>query len=140
MLYPTLIPLLAAAAPDSPQNVQSLVRWGVVALGGCFVLVIGLAVLRRVAKAWKQSPIETGFTIHELRKLRESGRLTPEEYELARNRVIDRARHGISTRTPRTPPGIPGTPGSKSPDLGSAEPQNPSESSDGPELPDTGQQ
>jgi hypothetical protein len=65
-------------------------------LGGLLVLALagaGLMVFTRRMAVGKQAPgAREGFELDDLRSLMERGEITPEEYDRARRRMVDRAR------------------------------------------------
>lgn len=80
---------LVLGANDAGTELLALLPW----LGLVFVLILvgGVVVLmvRNRLRAGQETPPEdTGFTLADLRKLRDRGELSAEEYELARVKMI----------------------------------------------------
>lgn len=71
---------------------------GLVIIGGAAILIA-----RNRLNATSDSGSDVGFSLSDLRKLRDKGEITPEEYEVARNRVVKNVRSSLEKK-PKTPP------------------------------------
>jgi hypothetical protein len=82
-----------------------LIPW----LGGLLLLAVAGALLmawtRRMAVGRHASGHRDGFGLDDLRAMAERGEITPEEYDRARRRMVDRVRSAPSPKGPETPSG-----------------------------------
>lgn len=73
--------------------VSEVLTWLLVALG---IMVLGATVAmilyRRLMRRWRNTTPPTGFTLDQLRQLRDQGQLTEQEYQRARQAVLAQIR------------------------------------------------
>jgi hypothetical protein len=89
-MTPLVSPIIATAAPSSTAF-REILPWLIALL---VLAVIGGIVIMLVRR-WVRSsdgPSEEGFTLHDLRQLHAAGRLSDEEFERAKARLIERVR------------------------------------------------
>jgi hypothetical protein len=77
--------------------------WGailivVVVIGSVFIMI-----LRRRMNAAHSSAQDAGFSLSDLRAMRDRGEITPEEYEQTRARVIAKVKSQAAKKTPPAP-------------------------------------
>jgi len=98
-LDPPAIRLLAASPGGQDAVFQSILLFG----GLLLVLALGVAVLAYARRRLREDrpASEDGLTLDELRGLRDSGRLTIDEYERLRKRVLERVASGGDAETAR---------------------------------------
>ncbi len=92
--------LLAAAPPDS--DYRAIFLWSFVLI---VLLVIAFAAYSYL-KRWMKSadePMVTGFTLSDMKELHRQGKMSTEEFELARARMVAAAKR----MTDKLPPVIP---------------------------------
>jgi hypothetical protein len=83
-----------------PQHQQDLMFWGFVLIGVVIVGAFGIMLIKRWLKNQEGAPTEdAGFSLSELRAMRDRGEITPEEYEQTRSRVISKVK--AMTNSPR---------------------------------------
>jgi hypothetical protein len=85
-----------------PQQQQSLFIWGMILMGvvvaGSFVIMM----LRRRLRDTNAGPsADAGFSLSELRAMRDRGEITPEEYEQTRARVIAKVKANSHAPRPK---------------------------------------
>jgi hypothetical protein len=107
-------------APGADARFESeVIRWGIILIG---VIVVGGAAImlirRKLRDSAASSSADTGFSLSDLRAMRDRGEITSEEYEQTRARVIAKVK-GKPVDPPRreTPPssGAEGPPSDESP-------------------------
>jgi len=86
MSSPALVALQTSAPPW-----EDIFLWSGILLGAVLAGVIVMAVLRRLLTGRTSVPNE-GFTLHELRELHASGRMTDSEYQRAKAAIIARSK------------------------------------------------
>jgi hypothetical protein len=76
---------------------QQVLFWGVVLMG---VVVAGVLVILMLKRMLRQeegpATADAGFSLSELRAMRDRGEITPEEYEQTRSRVIAKVKSNAS--------------------------------------------
>ena len=79
------------------------------------VLIVAMVIVSWVRKRLKEpdQPVSAGFTLSDLRQLHKSGRMTDEEFERAKAKVVEAARRAAERQAVRQP-GV--TPEVKNPD------------------------
>lgn len=83
-----------------PQHQQDLMFWGFVLIGVVIVGAFGILLIKRWLKNQEAAQTEdAGFSLSELRAMRDRGEITPEEYEQTRARVISKVK--AMANTPR---------------------------------------
>lgn len=82
------IPITPAAVTS--QDVAQILIWSGVLMGLVIVLAIVMVIARR--RSGSQPAQSAPFTLGELRKLRDQGQLTDEEYQRTRDRLVGMAR------------------------------------------------
>lgn len=102
MSAPTAIPPLALAAADA----SSLITWIGALIGVIILATAVLLFIRSRMSAHTQYQDQTGTIMDEFRRMRDDGRLTPEEYEATRARLKDRLAASIAK--PEANPATPG--------------------------------
>lgn len=104
-----LLLLLAQIAPAPPQDRGKLLVALFILLALVFVGGFGILLLRRKLYSSRDEPPEVGFSLSDLRKMRDRGEITPEEYEITRNKVIAKVKSSMEAKpkptTPLPPPG-----------------------------------
>lgn len=99
------LPLIAqefSGAPLAPPatNQQSAIFWLAVIL---VVVIVGFFLIM-LMRRWLKEPLvasqDTGFSLSELRAMRDRGEITPEEYELTRSRVIAKTKENADKKSP----------------------------------------
>jgi hypothetical protein len=78
-----------AANNITPEQQRGIMFWGVILIAAVLVGAVVIMMLRR----WLKEPLagasdDAGFSLSELRAMRDRGEITPEEYEQTRSRVI----------------------------------------------------
>ena len=78
-----------ANGTDAASERASALVWSCVALGVAIVLGAGLLILRRAFRPGAEPTESTeAFTLHEFRKMRDSGRISDQEYESLRQSLL----------------------------------------------------
>ena len=108
-----LLAQVAQIAPETKTSVWTVLMW-VLLLIVAFVTMLLLAMwLRRqfLGGPRRRAVEQGGFTIADLRVLRESGEMTQEEYEATRDRLVQAAQRKLArtSEADRTPPDAPQT-------------------------------
>ena len=88
-----------------PVKQQQLIFWLSVVLGVVIVGFTAIMLFRGfLRKTGEQTPADAGFSLSELRAMRDRGEITPEEYEHTRARVVAKVRGSLEKKTPKPPP------------------------------------
>jgi hypothetical protein len=84
-------PAAAMLAQMSTEQVTRLLIWSGVLFG---VLIVAAVVVNKVKRRLQQpdEPISAGFTLSDLRALHKSGQMSDEEFERAKEKVVEAAR------------------------------------------------
>ena len=94
---------LLLAEELTPQDRQALMVWGCILMG---VVVAGSFVIMMIKRRLKDGDVPTtadaGFSLSELRAMRDRGEITPDEYEQTRARVIAKVK--ANAAVPRAAP------------------------------------
>src|SRR5438045_4416321 len=82
------------------HDVTRLVVWSGVLVG---VLIVGMVIVAKVKRRLQQpdEPISAGFTLSDLRQLHKSGQMTDEEFERAKEKVVEAARRATERQEVR---------------------------------------
>ncbi|HUO08515.1 MAG TPA: SHOCT domain-containing protein [Phycisphaerae bacterium] len=82
----------------TPENRTTLLE----ALAILLVLVVvggfGIMMIRRRLNANDEPEASAGFSLAELREMRDRGEITSEEYEITKRRVIDKVKSNLASR------------------------------------------
>ena len=83
------VPVFTLAAPQ--PNFSKIFIWSLALIG---VLAVGLVVVSKVKRRLQEpdQPTSMGFTLSDLRQLHKSGRMTDEEFERAKAKVVEAAK------------------------------------------------
>jgi hypothetical protein len=112
-----LIASLLAAAPPN-KDYQAIFLWSFVLIALLIVAFAGYSYLKKWMNS-AEEPIAGGFTLSDMRELHRQGKMSTEEFEAARSKMVAAAKRmtdQMPAVTPRrTPPGRPGDPGSPPP-------------------------
>ncbi len=84
--------LLTLAQELLPANRDRLLMWGGVIMAVAVVGCVAIMFLRRRMLAQQDSANVPGFSLAELRAMRDRGEITPEEYEQTRAHVIEKVK------------------------------------------------
>ena len=76
----------------SDKSLQIIINLGVVVLGGVTLAIIGLILHRLFSRA---PDIDQAFTLSDLRRMRNEGQITSDEYEKTKATLL--AKQGITT-------------------------------------------
>jgi hypothetical protein len=95
----TMCLLLADLTPTQQQN---LMLWGFILMGAVIVGSFAILFIRR----WLRDPTggvtaDAGFSLSELRAMRDRGEITSEEYEHTRARVISKVKASANAPRPK---------------------------------------
>lgn len=116
--------------PGSDSRFESeVIRWGVVLMG---VIIIGGAAImlirRKLRDSAANSNSDPGFSLSDLRAMRDRGEITSDEYEQTRARVIAKVK-GKPVDPPKKESPRESSPSSDIPDTGTPDDSSPSENS-----------
>lgn len=94
---------IAQAQDLTPSQQQGLLLWGIilmaVVVAGSFVIMM----IRRMLRNQDATPsVDAGFSLSELRAMRDRGEITPEEYEQTRARVIAKVKATANAPRPKS--------------------------------------
>ncbi len=79
----------AAQPPDDPGSlIGQIVPWAIVLIVLLLIAFFGLTWINRRLKAPEHMPEDVGFTLEALRKMRDRGELSEEEFLKARSHMI----------------------------------------------------
>src|ERR1041384_3409771 len=81
-----MIHLLAQVNPEAVQS-QTL-YWCTVILGVAIVGFLGIMIFKKFWRQKETPGMDVGFSLSDLRAMRDRGEITPEEYEQTRAKVI----------------------------------------------------
>ncbi|MFP4143508.1 MAG: SHOCT domain-containing protein [Phycisphaeraceae bacterium] len=91
--------------PELTSDRAMTILWSVAALLGLSLLVIVVALLVRKRFAQRdESPFSGGFLLSDLRKMRDQGEISPEEYEAARSQILRQQRSELEQPPSRREP------------------------------------
>ena len=82
---------LAVHLTGDPARSEAI-RWLAVLLGLTVVGFIAIMVLRRWYRTTTKSDFNVGYTLHDLRRMRDEGQLSGEEFDRARDAMVTRLR------------------------------------------------
>jgi hypothetical protein len=91
--------LLADAADPTVVQSQTFF-WSSIIMAVALVGFTAIMIFKRLWKRTESASMDTGFSLSDLRGMRDRGEITPEEYEQTRARVIAKAQQ----RAPQPPP------------------------------------
>ncbi|MCC6423016.1 MAG: SHOCT domain-containing protein [Phycisphaerales bacterium] len=91
-----------AAADDYTK----VIVWSLVLIGVIIILFVAAAWVKRWAARNADTGPVSGFSLSELRRLHQSGQLSQEEFERAKEKIVQSAR-ALSTKPPDKTPGPP---------------------------------
>ena len=103
MMMPSFATTLGAEA-TADKSLLSILPW--LALLFVLILIGGVAILivrNKLRTSNESAPEDTGFTLADLRKLRDRGELTAEEYETARVKMIAKVKGNLGKPAPELP-------------------------------------
>ena len=98
-----VMPTLNQLADLSPDQERALL-WLTVLLS--IVVVGGLAIMllrKLISDRWKNSTVDAGFSLSDLREMRDRGEITPEEYDATRARVLAKVKASFNKNPPPKP-------------------------------------
>lgn len=78
--------------------------WALVIMGMLGVGWVIIAFVKRKADASQVSAPAIPFTLHDLKKLRDQGQLTDEEYQKARDRIVAMSKSQLAPKDPKARP------------------------------------
>jgi hypothetical protein len=126
--------LFLAQAPPVAGHSSDLIRWIIVlAVGTAAFILAGFLIYRIVMRSLAEPESGPSFDLLELRRLRDSGALTEEEFEKAKDRVVAELSGPISGGTGAS--GGSGVPGSANSDPGNEPTGKPPATGDQPPPP-----
>jgi hypothetical protein len=114
--------LFCAVIVGDPKEIRSVYMWGAILIG---VVLIWFFVYSAFKRWMNDTSTDTtpGFGLSDMRKLRDEGKISAEEYELTRAKMIDAAKKMTAKipdlgarqtpRSPRNDTGPTGTPPSR---------------------------
>jgi hypothetical protein len=89
-LLPAYLPL--AVKPLDSNGTQSVVLWSMVLIGLLLFAFGGYSLFKKWMNQSDETTRGPGFTLSDLRLLRDQGKMTSEEYELARAKMVAAAK------------------------------------------------
>ena len=94
---------LATPLPRSAedQSLEGFLIWSAILIGAVLIGVFIVSRVRRMIDPREENQAPDGFTLHGLRQLRSSGQITEEEFQRAREALIERVK---SSATPDAGP------------------------------------
>ena len=84
----TLLPIPIAQTSGAPLEI---LLWSAVLIGLLLVAWFVVALVRNRASGWAEQSQSSPFSLHQLRRLHREGQLTDDEFERARQRVLEMA-------------------------------------------------
>jgi membrane protein implicated in regulation of membrane protease activity len=94
-MRPLVSPIIATADP-SQAIFGEVLPWLIALLLFAVVGGIVIMVMRRWVRSSEDGPSGEGFTLHDLRQLHAAGRLSDEEFQQAKARLIERVKGATS--------------------------------------------
>ena len=92
---------LPAASNDARHAMDILAALGWLVAAIAAVCVIGFVLHRRLRAQNDRSAQSSAFSLKDLRRMRDEGQLTAEEYERARTRVISQTQRSLNEDAPQ---------------------------------------
>src|SRR5579864_6519079 len=83
-----VLPHLLAAAPTSDDDTRRAIEWGIVVVIAAIGLFILARIMRKKLRSIESGP-PAGFTLSDLRQLLKDGKMTPEEFERAKAKILN---------------------------------------------------
>lgn len=99
-----LLAATSAPLPDGRTAFMQMLPW----LIGLLVIVIlggaALVIVRNRLKASETASPDTGFTLADLRALRDRGEISEQEYHVARNKIVTSVKKSLQPKPVESPP------------------------------------
>jgi hypothetical protein len=86
----TVLGVVLAQSGSAQRHMHAVLLWGTILLGATVVVGFGIRALRRHVFPEQEPPPDQLWTLEDLREMRNRGRLSEEEFETLRARVIAR--------------------------------------------------
>ncbi len=94
----------AIVLAEKPFDYAGLTRWTLVLVAVCFVAFIVVSIVRRRSEEYRKSQVPPPFTLSDLREMHASGQLSDEEFDRAKEKMLNRARHSVGVPPEVAPP------------------------------------
>src|ERR1043165_6860197 len=96
-------PFFTLAEDFTPEQRQQILFWGFIIMGIAIVGFVAIMIFRRRMMAAEEGEQHPGFSLAELRAMRDRGEITSEEYEQTKARVIAKVKANLNKPSKKKP-------------------------------------